>query len=148
MTIYYKCNSRLNDEINYFNIIWINFRFQRTWYRMALCTTALYLLIYGIISSRSFDGLWETGVKSIKTHLKKTFASSYLTFEEIKTIFIHWHFSASLLWKRDYLQNLLSLLINSGANEIVRGVTIRISSDQIFRRPISKLQVLPCIVPS
>lgn len=35
-----------------------------------------------------FGGIWEAGVKSIKTHLKKTVGSSLLTFEELNTLLI------------------------------------------------------------
>lgn len=35
-----------------------------------------------------FGGLWEAGVKSVKTHLKKTIGSSLLTFEELSTVLV------------------------------------------------------------
>lgn len=35
-----------------------------------------------------FGGLWEAGVKSIKSHLKKTIGDSILTYEELSTILI------------------------------------------------------------
>lgn len=35
-----------------------------------------------------FGGLWEAGVKSVKTHLNKTIGSSLLTFEELSTVLI------------------------------------------------------------
>lgn len=37
-------------------------------------------------ASPSFGGLWEAGVKSVKTHLKKTVGLSLLTFEEMYTV--------------------------------------------------------------
>lgn len=39
-------------------------------------------------STPHFGGLWEAGVKSIKSHLKKTIGSSLLTFEELTTILV------------------------------------------------------------
>lgn len=38
--------------------------------------------------SPHFGGLWEAGVKSAKTHLKKVLGSSILTFEELNTVLI------------------------------------------------------------
>lgn len=35
-----------------------------------------------------FGGLWEAGVKSVKSHLRKTIGSSLLTFEELTTILV------------------------------------------------------------
>lgn len=37
-------------------------------------------------ASPHFGGLWEAGVKSVKSHLKKTIGTSILTFEELSTI--------------------------------------------------------------
>ena len=37
-------------------------------------------------ASPHFGGLWEAGVKSIKSHLKKTIGTSLLTFEEMTTV--------------------------------------------------------------
>ena len=39
-------------------------------------------------SSPHFGGLWEAGVKSIKSHLKKTIGTSILTFEEMNTVLV------------------------------------------------------------
>lgn len=39
-------------------------------------------------STPHFGGLWESAVKSTKTHLKKTIGRSYLTFEELTTILV------------------------------------------------------------
>lgn len=36
--------------------------------------------------SPNFGGLWEAGVKSVKTHLKKTVGEAKLTFEELSTL--------------------------------------------------------------
>lgn len=36
----------------------------------------------------NFGGLWEAGVKSIKTHLNKTIGTSFLTYEELSTVLI------------------------------------------------------------
>lgn len=37
-------------------------------------------------ASPNFGGLWEAGVKSVKTHMKKTIGESKLTFEEMSTL--------------------------------------------------------------
>lgn len=37
----------------------------------------------------NFGGLWEAGVKSVKTHLKRTLQNATLTFEEYTTILTH-----------------------------------------------------------
>ena len=37
-------------------------------------------------ASPHFGGLWEAGVKSIKTHLLQTIGNSSLTFEEMSTL--------------------------------------------------------------
>lgn len=37
-------------------------------------------------ASPNFGGLWEAGVKSVKTHMKKTIGDSTLTFEELSTL--------------------------------------------------------------
>lgn len=36
-------------------------------------------------SSPNFGGIWEAGVKSIKTHLTRTFVLENLTYEELTT---------------------------------------------------------------
>lgn len=38
--------------------------------------------------SPHFGGLWEAGVKSVKTHLKRVLGSSILTFEELNTVLV------------------------------------------------------------
>lgn len=37
-------------------------------------------------ASPNFGGLWEAGVKSVKTHMKKTIGETTLTFEELNTL--------------------------------------------------------------
>lgn len=39
-------------------------------------------------ASPHFGGIWEAGVKSIKSHLKKTVGTSLLTFEELTTVLV------------------------------------------------------------
>jgi hypothetical protein len=37
-------------------------------------------------SAPHFGGLWEAGVKSVKTHLRRTIGEQMLTFEELYTV--------------------------------------------------------------